>query len=376
MKVSVNECKLKKGDVASVNTSLKQGWYSSAGPIVPKFESLWANFCNRKFGVAVSNGTTGLIAAVYALGLKKNDEVIVPNFTIISCGLAIKLAGATMVPVDCEIDTFNIDIEKLKLSINKNTKAILVVHIYGQPARMSEILQIAKEHNLKIIEDSAEAHGAEYLSNYGDQESWKRCGSQGDLSVFSFFANKLISTGEGGMVVTNDIDLAEKLEQIRNLGFSKDRSYVHEHFGLQFRMTSMQAALGIPQIARMEKILKKKQEMHLQYKNGLEDLKKVRFQEESNRVKSCYWVNAIVLDSKMGIADDVRKSLLKYNIETRPFFVGMNRQPIYKEEKFYQSDQFPNSDHISKQGLILPSGLATTQRQINHVIRSLKEILN
>jgi len=376
MEVRVNECKLKKRDLANVNSSLKQGWYSSAGPIIPKFESLWADFCNRKYGVAVSNGTTGLISAVYALGLKKNDEVIVPNFTIISCGLAIKLTGATMVPVDCDVNTFNIDIEKLKASITKKTKAILVVHIYGQPARMPEILQIAKEYNLKVIEDSAEAHGAQYLSEDDNQQSWKRCGSEGNLSVFSFFANKLISTGEGGMVLTNEIDLAEKLEHIRNLGFSKDRSYVHENFGLQFRMTSMQAALGIPQIARMEKILKKKRDMHQWYKDGLQNFKMLRFQEESNQVKSCYWVNAIVLDAKVGLADELRKQLLEYDIETRPFFVGMHGQPIYKDEKFYLSDEFPNSNYLSKQGLILPSGLATTKRQINYVIRSLKEILN
>jgi len=375
MKVSVNECKLNKIDIKNVTTALKLGWYSSAGPILPDFESSWATYCNRKYGIAVSSGTTGLISAVYALGLNKDDEVIVPNFTIISCGLAIKLAGATMVPVDCDINSFNIDIEKLKSSITEKTKAILVVHVYGQPARMREILKIAKDHSLKVIEDAAEAHGAQYLGEAENQQSWKRCGSQGDLSVFSFFANKLISTGEGGMVLTNSGNLAEKLKKIRNLGFTPDRSYVHEHFGFQFRMTSMQAALGIPQIARMEKILKRKREMNLQYRNGLEDLKAIRFQAEDSQVKSCYWVNAIVLDSKVGVASDLRKILDKYGIETRPFFVGMNRQPIYSEEKFYKNDQFPNTDYISKQGLILPSGLSTTKHQIDYVIHSVREIL-
>jgi perosamine synthetase len=376
MKVSVNECTLNKGDIKNVSKSLKKGWYSSAGPVVPQFENGWAQYCNRQFGVAVTSGTTGLIAAMFALGLKKHDEVIVPNFTIISCGLAIQLTGAKMVPVDCEIETFNVDVNKLKLSINENTKAIVVVHIYGQPANMNEIKKIANEHNLKIIEDAAEAHGAEYQTEIKNKKIWMRCGSEGDMSVFSFYSNKLISTGEGGMVLTNNQLFAEKLEKIRNLGFSFDRSYQHQDFGFQFRMTSMQAALGIPQILRMHKILAKKREMYFQYKEGLGDLTALNFPEQKDWSRSCYWVTSALVNKEYGLAEKLRKKLQEFQIETRPFFVGMHQQPIYKKEKFYQSELFQNSEFISAQGIILPSGLATRKNQIDYVIRKLRQILS
>jgi perosamine synthetase len=376
MKVSVNECTLNKSDIKNVTKTLKRGWYSSAGPIVPEFENLWAQYCNRQFGVAVTSGTTGLISAMFALELKKYDEVIVPNFTIISCGLAIQLTGAKMVPVDCDMETFNVDVNKLKLNINENTKAIVVVHIYGQPANMDEIKKIAFEHDLMIIEDAAEAHGAEYQTEINNKKTWMRCGSEGDMSVFSFYSNKLISTGEGGMVITNSQLYAEKLEKIRNLGFSFDRSYQHQDFGFQFRMTSMQAALGIPQISRMDKILAKKREIYFQYKEGLSDLTALNFPEQKEWARSCHWVTSALVNKDYGLAGKLRKKLQEFQIETRPFFVGMHQQPIYKQEKFYHSELYQNSEFISAQGIILPSGLATSKKQIDYVIYKLRQILN
>lgn len=376
MKVGVNECKLERNDIRNVYKSLKEGWYSSSGPEISNFESLWSSYCQRRFGVAVTSGTAGLIMALFSLGLKKGDEVILPNFTIISCGLAIQLTGATMVPVDCDPETLNIDIEKLESSITKKTKAIVIVHIYGQPANMEQIKRISQQHNLIMIEDAAEAHGAEYFSLANGESVWKRCGSEGDISVFSFYANKLITTGEGGMTLTNNEQLHEKLQELRNLGFSPERSYEHKEFGFQFRMTSMQAALGIRQISRMKRILKKKQEMYDHYKMELSDVRELRFLKIETWAKSCHWVTPIILNSKTWDSRNFRKILLEKGIETRPFFVGMHRQPIYKKEKFYNSDSFPNSDLASKNGVILPSGLATTRRQIDFVTATIRQILN
>lgn len=375
MKVSVNECTLDRRDLKNVAKTLKQGWYSSAGPIVPQFENLWAKYCDRKYGVAVTSGTTALISALFALGLKKNDEVIVPNFTIISCGLAVQLTGAKMIPVDCEIDTYNIDVNKLKSSITEKTKAIIVVHIFGQPVNMPEIKKIAQEYNLKIIEDAAEAHGAEYRTQKKNEETWVRCGSEGDMSVFSFYSNKLISTGEGGMILTNEKHLANRLEKLRNLGFSSERSYSHQDFGFQFRMTSMQAALGIPQISRMEQTLSRKRTIYTKYREGLGDLKGLIFPVQREWTKSCFWVTGLLVNPEFGTAEKLRSELNKSKIETRPFFVGMHQQPIYKNEKFFQKEHFQNSEFLSTQGIILPSGLQTTAKQINHIINSIRSYM-
>jgi perosamine synthetase len=375
MKVSVNECKLLKKDIKNVSSVMKKGWYSSAGPVIPEFESLWANYCQRQYGIAFSSGTTGLIAALNSLGLKKGDEVILPNFTIISCGLAIQLTGATMVPVDCDSKTLNIDIDKLKLSITERTKAIVVVHIYGQPANMQEIMKISKDFKLKIIEDAAEAHGARYLTTNNTEKVWKRCGSEGDISVFSFYANKLISTGEGGMALVNDYDFATKLQSLRNLGFSENRSYKHEQFGFQFRMTSMQAALGIPQVERMKKILEKKKHIYERYHESLKDIKSLTFLKQEEWAKTCHWVTPIKINPDAFTVNQFRQILAKEGIETRPFFVGMHRQPIYANEKFFQSDEFSNSDEASNQGVILPSGISTSNMQIDYVLSKIRNIL-
>jgi perosamine synthetase len=286
------------------------------------------------------------------------------------------MTGATIVPIDCDSQTLNIDVSKIEQKINKNTKAIMVVHIFGQPVNMNEILRIAKRYNLKVIEDAAEAHGAKYKTNRIKKEQWVKCGSEGDISIFSFYANKLITTGEGGMVVTNNSDLAEKSRLIRNLGFSKERDYIHSTFGYQFRMTNMQASLGIPQINEMPKILQTKNEIYESYKTLLSDHPAISFLKQEKWAKSCHWVTPIILDANYGNAKNFRAELASVGIETRPFFTGIHQQPIYKDNNFYMEKDFKCSTYATKQGIILPSGLNTRIKQIRYVSGEILRILN
>ena len=371
--ISVNKTLVIDEDTDYVIESMKQGWFSSSGPFVEEFENSWGEYCNRNFSVAVSNGTTALIAAVAALELESGDEILLPNFTIISCSLAILMAGAVPVPVDCELRTLNMDLDELESKINSRTRAIMVVHIYGHPSYMPRILEIAEKYNLRIIEDAAEAHGASYKSSNSMNSEYKICGSEGDLSTFSFYANKNITTGEGGMVLTNSPELKEKLLKIRNLGFGKERNYLHEDFGYQFRLSSLQAALGVPQIKRIDKIVHRKKEIFEHYKNLLKDIDFLDFLQIENWAKPSYWVVPIMLKSEFLTAAEFRKSLESKGVETRPMFLGLDHQPIYSNLDFFGKSRFPKADSAYKRGLFLPSGVGTTEADIEFVCKKISE---
>ena len=374
MKVPVNLTHLESEDITSVNMSLQSGWFSSAGPAIQEFEDLWASFCNRSFGISVSNGTTALIAATHALNLGPGDEVIIPNFTIISCALAVVMTGATPVLVDCESETLNLDLSQVEARITSRTRAIMVVHMYGHPVNMQEVQRIASKHGLAIIEDAAEAHAAEYLSDITDTSSWTRCGSESTISTFSFFANKNITTGEGGMALTDDPLLNRKLRDLRNLGFSSNRSYLHEEFGFQFRLTSMQAALGIPQIKRADKILEMKKKIHDTYEMHLKDIEWLTTIKAKPWARPSYWVNPIIVNPEWGDAAKMRVKLSENGIETRPLFTGMHEQPIYRNQEFTQNCSYPNSEYASKFGLFLPSGIATKTEHIEFVCQEIAKL--
>ena len=348
--ISVNKTLITEEDTGYVIESMKQGWYSSSGPFVEEFESAWRQYCNRQFSVAVSNGTTALISAVAALDLEPGDEILLPNFTIISCSLAILMAGAIPVPVDCELRTLNMDLDVLETKITGRTRAIMVVHIYGHPSYMPRIIEMAEKYSLKIIEDAAEAHGASYKNKSSHDSEYKICGSEGDLSTFSFYANKNITTGEGGMVLTNNSDMYEKLLKLRNLGFGKDRNYLHEDFGYQFRLSSLQAALGVPQIKRIDKIVTRKKAIYEKYLDLLKNLDYLEFLSIEEWAKPSYWVAPIMLKEDFATSIDFRKMLFAKGIETRPMFLGLSNQPIYSDLSFYKSSEFPNSDKASKYG--------------------------
>lgn len=376
--IPVNEPLLEKDDFELLEDAFKTGWISSAGKYVDEFENDWAKYCGCKYGISVSNGTTALQVAVESIGIKSSDEVIMPTYTIISCAMAIIRAGATPVLVDCDPDTWCIDVKKIESKITKKTKAIMVVHIFGHPVDMDPVIELANKYNLKIIEDAAEVHGAEYLSKRNsDNKKWVKCGGIGHVSTFSFFANKLITTGEGGMLITNDKQIADNAKNLRNLCFRTDRRFKHTELGYQYRFTNMQAAVGINQIKRMDKIIEKKRWAAKEYYERLKDLDVLQLPVERSWAKNVYWVHAILLKKFSEIdAYELADRLKNKGVETRPFFLGMHDQPVFNNMGLFLNEEYPVSDYIAKNGLYLPSGLALTIEQIEFSSNALREVLD
>jgi perosamine synthetase len=248
-------------DIKKVNQTLKSGWISSDGPEVKKFEKKFSKYVNRRYSAAVSSGTAALEIAVKAVGIKKNDEILIPNFTIISNALAVLKQQAKPILIDCNLENWNINIQDIEKKITKKTKAIIITHIYSFPNEMDQILKICKKKNIIIIEDAAEVLGLRYKN--------KKCGSFGDISTFSFYANKQVTTGEGGMISTNRLDLFNKCKSLRNMCFGKQNRFNHDDIGWNYRMTNMQASLGLSQIENINKVIKKKMEIGSRYYKNL-----------------------------------------------------------------------------------------------------------
>jgi len=367
--IPVNEPLLNGNEKKYLNECIDTGWISSEGPFVKKFEEEFALKTQRKYGVAVCNGTAALEIAIESLGITEGDEVIMPAFTIISCASAIIKSGATPVLVDSDLETWNMDVSQIEAKITSKTKAIMVVHIYGLTVDMDSVLAIAIKHNLKIIEDAAEAHGQTYKG--------KPCGSFGDVSVFSFYPNKLITTGEGGMVLTNNDSIAEHLRSLRNLCFTVQKRFVHEELGWNMRMTNMQAAIGVAQLERWDESIARKREIGKLYTELLKDVKGIELPiEKTNYCDNIYWVYGILLIDKSKISEQVMKLLAEKGIGTRPFFYPMHLQPVLKRMGLFENEVYPNAEKMYHYGLYLPSGLALTNEQIHEVVKSLKEILN
>jgi perosamine synthetase len=376
--IPVNEPLLTKDDFKLLEDAFNTGWISSAGKYVNEFENEWAKYCGCKYGISVSNGTTALQVAVESIGVTPDDEVIMPSYTIISCAMAIIRAGATPVLVDSDPNTWCIDVEKIESKITKKTKAIMVVHIFGHSVDMDPVLKLAEKYDLKIIEDAAEVHGAEYLSQRDSKnKKWIKCGGIGHVSTFSFFANKLITTGEGGMVVTSDKQIAENAKNLRNLCFRTDRRFKHTELGHQFRFTNMQAAVGINQIKRMDKIIEKKRWAAKEYFERLKDIDLIQLPIEKSWAKHVHWVHSILLKEFSHIdAYELADRLKKKGVETRPFFLGMHDQPVFNDMGLFLNEKYPVSDYIAKNGLYLPSGLALTIEQIEFSSNALREALS
>jgi perosamine synthetase len=376
--IPVNEPLLDGNELEYVTDCIKSGWISSVGDYITKFEQSFAEYCGRSHGVAVSNGTTALQIACRCLDLKPGDEVIMPTFTIISCAQAVVYEGAMPVLVDADPDTWTMDVDQIAEKITAHTRAIMPVHIYGHPTDMKPLLDLAEDHNLAIIEDAAEAHGAEY--NIGHQEgddAWKRCGSFGTLSCFSFYANKLITTGEGGMVLTDDKMLAERAAALRNLCFLPDRRFYHESLGFNFRMTNLQAALGVAQLERIDTIVAKKRSIGAYYTKKLQPINGIQLPVEKSWAKNVYWMYGIVLSEETGL-DAVKAALLlrEKGVDTRPFFLGMHEQPVFHEMGLFKGEQYPVAERIAQQGLYLPSGLTLTEEQMDIVSTAVKEVVH
>ena len=376
--IPVNEPLLEHRELEYVTDCVRTGWISSAGRYIEEFEEKWAQYCGRRYGVTVSNGTVALQVAVAALGLNPGDEVILPTFTIISCALAVISNGGTPVLVDSDPRTWCMDTSKIEEKITQRTRAIMPVHIYGHPVDMDPVLELAQKYGLSIIEDAAEVHGAEYLSGrHSDQPVWKRCGGFGTLSCFSFYANKLITTGEGGMVLTDDLVLADKARSLRNLCFQPQRRFYHEELGFNFRLTNLQAAMGLAQVERIEEIIERKRWMGGEYSVRLADINGLQLPVEESWARNVYWMYGIVLGKETGLdAAAFAQNLRDRGIETRPFFLGMHEQPVFHERELFLHEHYPVAENIARQGLYLPSGLALTEKQLSQVCDAVSEVLS
>ncbi len=375
--IPVNEPLLAEEDFAALQDTFRTGWISSAGKYVDEFENTWAAYCGVRHGIAVSNGTTALQVAVEAVGIGAGDEVIMPTFTIISCASAVVRAGGKPVLVDSDPITWCMNIDQVAAAITTRTKAIMVVHMYGHPVDMDPIMALAEQHGLVVIEDAAEVHGALYQSGRDKPGAvWKKCGGMGHIATFSFFANKLITTGEGGMVVTDDPHYAAKARSLRNLCFRTDRRFLHTEHGHQFRLTNMQAALGVGQVTRIESIVERKRWAANEYQQRLSDLTQLQLPIERPWARSVFWVYGMVLaDDVTFDASEFARRLKALDVETRPFFLGMHEQPVFHDMGLFKGEKHPVSERIARRGLYVPSGLALTINQIDIVSQAVRQAL-
>lgn len=353
-----------------VNQTLDSNWISSYGSFISDFETSFSTYCDSKHGIAVTNGTAALHLALTALGIGHGDEVIIPDFTMIACAFAVCYTGALPVFVDAQEGTFNIDADKIEAKVTERTKAIMPVHIYGHPCDMSAIRTVAAKYGLLIIEDAAEAHGAVY--------DGCKSGSLGDIAAFSFFANKLATSGEGGMVVTDDDELAEKCRYYRNLCFplSGERTYLHNNIGFNYRMSNVIAAIGLAQVQNLDSFVEKRRANHARYKQCLQNMDGLTLQVENPGVKNVYWMNGVVVDTDIFPInrDELMRRLKDLGVETRPFFVGMHRQPALKTYGCACDEEYPVAEMLSKNGLYLPSGSGLTDEDIEYVCQAIEGV--
>lgn len=373
--IPVSAPDLSGNELGYVSDAVTSGWISSGGAYLDRFEREWAAYCGRRHGVAVANGTNALQIAVRALGLGPGDEVIMPTFTIISCALAVVEAGATPVLVDSDPTIWGMDVGALEAAVTPRTRAIMPVHIYGHPLDMDAVMAVAQRHQLAVIEDAAEVHGAEYLSGRASGAgTWRRCGGFGALSTFSFYANKIVTTGEGGMVVTDDDDLAARLRRLGNLGFIPERRFLHEEHGFNYRMTNMQAAVGVAQLERIDQTLAGKRRMAAAYRAGLAGLNGLQLPPDAPWARNVYWMFGIVLDEALGLtAADLAGRLRAAGIETRPFFLGMHEQPLLQRQGLFAGARHPVAERLARQGLYLPSGATLTDAEIATVVAAVRQ---
>jgi perosamine synthetase len=364
--IPVNEPVIGPAEIAYVNECLETGWISSAGRFIEQFEDHWASYCGVRHGVAVSNGTVALQVAVEALGLEPGDEVVLPTFTIISCALAVLRAGLRPVLVDAEPDTWCMDVDQIEARLTGRTRAVMPVHIYGHPVDMDPLRDCAGRHGLAIVEDAAEAHGAEYRG--------RRCGGLGDVGCFSFYANKIVTTGEGGMLVTDDEALAARARSLRNLCFRDDRRFWHTDAGYNFRLTNVQAAIGLGQVERIDATIERKRAVARAYTEGLAGLP-LQPPTERAWAKNVYWMYGIVLDDSVEFdASTFAARLAEAGVQTRPFFVGMHEQPVFLERGLFAGERYPVAERLARRGLYLPSGTALADAQAEAVIDAVRGV--
>lgn len=365
--IPVNTPLLSGNELKYVTECIETGWISSEGPFISRFETDFSNYIGTEYGIAVSNGSAALDIVIKALNIGAGDEVIMPAFTIISPAQSVVTAGAIPVLVDSDPLTWNIDVTQIEAKITSRTKAILVVHIYGLPVEMQPILDLCKKYNLKLIEDAAEMHGQTY--------NGKMCGSFGDISIFSFYPNKHITTGEGGMIVTNNQELAERCKKLRNLCFEPNgRRFIHHEIGWNYRMTNLQAALGVAQLEKIEHHLQRKRAIGNLYNEGLKTLKGFHLPlKMTDYAENIYWIYGLVADTEELQIKMVQK-LSEAKIGTRPFFWCMHEQPVFLKMGLFKNEKYPIAEQLARNGFYIPSGLGLSDEEIQTVIQNILNV--
>lgn len=355
-KIAIAEPEIGEEELKNVTEAVKSGWVSSKGPFIEEFEKRFSSYIGMKHGVATSNGTTALHLGLAALGIGRGDKVLVPSLTFIAVANAVTYTGAEPIFIDSDPEYWCIDPSKIEESIDEQTKAIVLVHLYGHPCDMNEVMRIAEDRNIHVIEDCAEAHGAEYKG--------KKVGSFGIISCFSFYGNKIITTGEGGMCLTNDEGLEEKMRILRDHGMNPYKKYWHDIIGFNYRMTNLQAALGVAQLKKIDLLIARKRQIAMIYKKLLQCLSAVIPAPEMPWAKNVYWMYSILV--KEVFRDKIIKYLDKCGIEARPFFYPIHTLPPYKS-----SLKLRVAERLSAMGLNLPSGPRLSENQIEEVVGSL-----
>lgn len=363
--IPVNTPLLNGNEKKYLNECIDTGWISSEGPFVKQLEENFAKRMGRQHGVAVCNGSVALEVALKAIGIEPGDEVIMPAFTIISCAFAIVRMGAKPVLVDSKPDTWNMDVSQIEAKITDKTKAIMVAHIYGLPVEMDAVLALAKKYQLKIIEDAAQMHGQTY--------NGQACGSFGEISTFSFYPNKLVTTGEGGMLVMDSTQFMAHCQLLRNLAFHPQKRYLHEEMGWNFRMSNLQAAVGVAQLERLSESIERKRDIGRYYTQQLQHARLQLPIEETTYAKNIYWVYGIVHKGKTP-AHVLMSALQQAGIGTRAFFYPMHLQPALLKRGLFQGEHYPVAEYMGRQGFYIPSGLALTQNQMEQVVQKVRMV--
>lgn len=356
----ISEPNIDKSELENVIDAVKSTWISSIGKYINDFENNFSSYCGTKYGISVANGTLALNLALKSLDIGKDDEVIIPNLTFVATANAVTYVGAKPVPVDCEKETWNMDPSKIEKAITDKTKAIIPVHLYGHPCDMDSIMKIARKYKLLVIEDAAEAHGAEY--------NGRKVGSIGNIGCFSFYGNKTITTGEGGICITNNKALAYKMRFLKDHGMSTKKRYWHTIIGYNFRMTNLQAAIGCAQLKKIEKFIEIKRKNAFLYNSILKDYTKIITPPEKKWAKNTYWLYSILI--KNTNINYLIKKLKEKNIDSRRFFYPINVLPPYR-----QNGDFKVSNMLSKRGISLPSSVNLTEKEIRYICDTLLEII-
>lgn len=351
----MSEPYLGREELENVSEAVKTGWISSNGHFIKDFESMFAKYIGTKHGVSACNGTAAIHLALAALGIGNGDEVILPSITSIACANSVVYTGAKTVFADSDRDYWCISPDEIRKRINNKTKAIMVVHIYGHPCDMGPIMEVADENGIPVIEDCAEAHGAEYKK--------RKVGNFGEISCFSFYGNKIITTGEGGICLTNDAGLAERMSILRNQGTKPEyrNRYYYDMVGFNYRMTNVQAAIGLAQMGKLEYLIEQKRRIAKEYNRLFASHDNVTVAPEMPWAKNVYWYYSILVKEKL--RDKTMKELESHNIESRPFFYPMHMLPHFKTD-----ERLKNAERLGFAGINLPSGPQLTSQEIKRVV--------